>query len=628
MVVERSIQRNGLVNLLTLVAAAAATFALARTGQALAALLAAGFMALGALVAFVSWFQMRLEERERAERLEFDELMRAKGGSGLFETQDGGSFPARQSREQFEKWFVPAFAAILLALQAGGAWSAWIWLSKPATLVELKQPLVTMSLLALFALILFLLGKFSATIARLENHRLLRPASSYMLLCAYLAAVAAGALAGVQAGVPRLDWIVARVLTAMLALTAVETALNLILEIYRPRVKGAVAHPVYESHLLGLLAHPEDVFKTAAHTFDYQFGFKVSETWIFKFFEKALSWLLLLQFIVLALSTCLVFIEPGERGLLERWGKPVAGRTELAPGLHFKWPYPVDQVYRFRTELVQVFTIGSQPDPEKEQSPVVLWNLAHAKEELLLVANKDQRSVDAANRDAGKSAPPVSLLTVSFPVHYTISDVFAFAYNHEDSGRLLEDIATREVVHYLAGSDIADVMARTRQVAADLLRERIQKAVDSVQPKLGVSVTYIGLEDIHPPVTVAPEFQKVVGAAQSMRARILAAQAEAIRTNALASAGAFKLVADAEAERQRAEVNLGARADLFTNQIPAYAAAPSVYVQRAYLQAFARATAPARKYVLVTTNTQDVIQFDLQDKLRADLLDVTVPDKK
>jgi hypothetical protein len=43
------------------------------------------------------------------------------------------------------------------------------------------------------------------------------------------------------------------------------------------------------------------------------------------------------------------------------------------------------------------------------------------------------------------------------------------------------------------------------------------------------------------------------------------------------------------------------------------------------LQTFAKATAPARKYVLVTTNTQDVIQFDLQDKVRADLLDVTVP---
>jgi membrane protease subunit HflK len=625
---ERSIQRNGLINALTLLLAAVATFALARTGHALAAAATAGFMAIGALVAIVSWFQMRLEERERAERLEFEELARAKGGSSLFETGDAGNFPAQQSREQFEKWFVPGFTVVVLVLQAAGAWFAWKWLARTDAVMALKQPMMTMSMLGIFALVLFLLGKFSSTIARLENHRLLRPASNYMLLCAYLAAAAAGAVAGVQVGAPQLDLIVAKVLVVLFGLAAIETALNLILEMYRPRVKGKVARPVYESRLLGLLAHPEDVFTTAAHTFDYQFGFKVSDTWIFKFFEKALGWLLVLQFAVLMLSTCVVFIDPGERGLLERWGKPLANRAELAPGVHLKWPYPVDKVYRYRTEQVQVFTIGSQPDPEKAEERVVLWNLAHSKEELLLVANKDQGSVDAANKEAGRKTPPVSLLTVSFPVHYNITNLLAYAYNHEDSGRLLQDMATREVVKYLAASDIAEVMARSRQEAASELQKRIQAAVNQVTPALGVTVNYIGLQDIHPPVTVAPEFQKVVSAAQSRQAQILAAQAGAISNHAAADAQAFKLVAEAEAERQRAEVNVGARAELFTNQMPAYAAAPSVYKQRAYLHSFAKATAPARKYIIATTNAHDVIQFDLQDKVRADLLDATVPAKK
>ena len=625
---ERSIQKNGLINALTLLAVAAATFALARTGHALAALVASGFMAIGALVAVVSWFQMRLEEREHAERLEFEGLARAKGGSSLFETGDAGNFPAQQSREQFEKWFVPGFTVIVLVLQAAGAWFAWKWLGRTDATVTLKQPMMTMSLLGIFALVLFLLGKFSSTIARLENHRLLRPASNYMLLCAYLAAAAAGAVAAVQAGAPQLDLIVAKVLVVLFGLTALETALNLILELYRPRVKGKVTRPVYESRLLGLLAHPEDVFTTAAHTFDYQFGFKVSDTWIFRFFEKALGWLLVLQFAVLMLSTCVVFIDPGERGLLERWGKPVDSRTELEPGVHFKWPYPVDKVYRYRTEQVQVFTIGSQPDPDKAVIPVVLWTLAHSKEELLLVANKDRGSVDAANKETGRKTPPISLLTVSFPVHYNITDLRAFAYNHENSGQLLQDIATREVTKYLAASDIAEVMARSRQEATTELQKYIQSAVDQVKPALGVTVNYIGLQDIHPPVTVAPEFEKVVSAMQSLQAQKLAAQAAAISNRAAADAQAFKLVAEATAERERAEMNVGARATLFTNQVPAYEAAPTVYKQRAYLQSFAKATAPARKYIIATTNAHDVIQFDLQDKVRADLLDATVPAKK
>jgi len=287
----------------------------------------------------------------------------------------------------------------------------------------------------------------------------------------------------------------------------------------------------------------------------------------------------------------------------------------------------MDKVYRYHTEQVQVFTIGSQPDPTKANEPAILWTQAHSKEELLLVANKDQGSVDSANKDTGRKTPPVSLLTVSFPVHYNITDLRAFAYNHEDSGQLLQDLATREVVKFLASSDIGEVMARTREQAASELQRSIQLAVDAVQPPLGVTVNYIGLQDIHPPVSVAPEFQKVVSAAQSKQAQILAAQAGAISNRAAADAKAFQLVAQAEAERERAEVNVGARAALFTNQVPAYAAAPSVYQQRAYLQAFAKATAPARKYVIATTNAHDVIQFDLQDKIRTDLLNVTVPPK-
>ena len=150
------------------------------------------------IVAGVSWFQMRLEDRERAEKLEHDELARSKGGSALFENKDGGNFPAQQSREQFEKWFVPAFTIIILMLQAGGAWLAWKGLAQPLTpaSLTLKQPMVTLSLLGLFALGLFLLGKFSSTIARLENLRLLRPGASHLLFSAYVAAIAAAAVAG------------------------------------------------------------------------------------------------------------------------------------------------------------------------------------------------------------------------------------------------------------------------------------------------------------------------------------------------------------------------------------------------------------------------------------------------
>ena len=308
---ERNIQRNGLVNLLALLAVGGAGFAVARFDGSLAGQVASVFLGLGVLVAFVSWFQMRLEEGERLEKFELEEMARSKGSATLFESKEAEVFPAARSRQQFEKFFVPIFTALLFVVQAGSAYFLWRWLTKLPAVPPLKQEMVALSLFGLFALVLFLLGRFSATIARIEDHRLLRPGASFLLLGAYLCFVTALAIAGVKAEFPKMDFYVARVLCLLLALNAVETLITLILEIYRPRVKGKVVRPLYESRLVGLLGQPEGLISTAAQALDYQFGFKVSETWVYRFFEKALAWLILLQVGVLLLSTCVVFVESG-----------------------------------------------------------------------------------------------------------------------------------------------------------------------------------------------------------------------------------------------------------------------------------------------------------------------------
>ncbi len=88
-----------------------------------------------------------------------------------------------------------------------------------------------------------------------------------------------------------------------------------------------------------------------------------------------------------------------------------------------------------------------------------------------------------------------------------------------------------------------------RSEAAQTLRDRIQTAADA--RKLGVKILFVGLQDIHPPVKVASDYEKVVGAQQQMIAIKNNAVAEAIRTNALAGALAFTTTNIAAATRQR-----------------------------------------------------------------------------
>ncbi len=586
---ERNLQKNGLINLLALLVVGVAGFAVARSSNALAGQVCIVFIGLGILVAATSWFQMRLEQRERLEKLELDELAKSRGGSALFETKEAELFPAQRSREQFERFFVPIFTALLCLAQAAGAWLLWSALSSSAVSTELKDPMLTLAMFGLFALLLFLLGKFSATMARLEEHRLLRPSASHLLLGAYLCFLVALGVIGVQAGFLKTDFYLGRVLCALLALIAVETLINLVLEIYRPRVKGKIERPLYESRLVGLLSQPEGLITTAAQALDYQFGFKVSETWFYRFLETRILWLVL-------------------------------------PGAHLKWPWPFSKVYRFRTEQIQSFEIGTAPDPTREEGRTVLWTVAHTKEDNFLVANREQAPAQTTTNAVNKRTPPVSLITGTIPVQFQITNLLAWAYNNEDAPALLEDLATREVVRYLVGVDMNEIMSYGRLEAGQTLQQRIQAAAN--QRQLGARILSVGLQDLHPPVKVAPDYEKVVAAIHTRQAKILAAMADEIKTNALAGAQATNIINQASAESTAREIGAVARAALFTNQIPAFQAAPSVYAERAYLQAFLRGTKDARKYILLPTNTHDVLIFDLQEKISEGLLRATVPPPK
>ena len=623
---ERNTQKNGLVNLMAAVMIFIAAFVVTCYVNSLAGQAASIFLGLGALVAFGSWFQMRLEENERLEKLEIDELARAKGESALFDAKESEVFPARRSREQFEKFFVPGFAVLLFILEAGGAWLLWRWIGKTTSGIVDVRAMPSLSLFAIFALLLFLLGRFSVTIARLGDYRLLRPGSSFLLAGAYVCAFTALGIAGIKTGFPKTDFWIARGLCVLLGLMAAEMLLTLLLEIYRPRVKGKITRPLYESRVVGLLAQPESLFTTAAQTLDYQFGFNVSETWFFQLLQKNLAYLILAQLAVLFLSTCVVFVDAGEQVVLEHFGKRID--PPLTAGAHLKLPWPVDKIYRYRTEQIQTIYVGFTPDTGKDEQNVILWTVAHNQEQNFLVANRQTAMIQSDNTDTNDTlkAPPVSLITVSIPVQFQITNVMDWAYNNGDPTNLLTDLATREVVHYLAGVDLGDFLSHARLQAADTLQQQIQ--AEANEYNLGAKILFVGLQDVHPPTTVAGDYEKVVGAYQTYFAKILNAKADAIRTNALAGALAFTTTNVADATREQLEVSAFARAALFTNQIPAFEAAPSVYKQRAYFKAFADATASSRKYILLVTNTQDVIIFDLEDKIRNDLLDLNVPNEQ
>jgi regulator of protease activity HflC (stomatin/prohibitin superfamily) len=617
---DRNVKRIGLINWIALLGGTVGMLFIARYANSSAGLMGAILGGIGLFVALLSYCQMSLEGREQLEKLELDELSKSRGAASLFATAGADTFPARRSREQFERYFIPALTGLLLVIQVAGVYFPWRYFNAVTGVDPARAPLA-LALFGLMGLILFILGKYSAGLARLQKQRLLRPGAAYLMLSSYACWTAAATLVAVYFNFLRTDFYVGRVLCVVVGLIALETLMGLVLEIYRVRLKGKEARLLYDSRLVGLLGQPEALITTAAHALDYQFGFKVSETWFYRFLEKAFAWLVLAQLGILVLSSCIAVIPPGEEALLERWGRPVDGRGVIGPGLHFKMPWPVDQVYRYPTERIQSFIVGAEP----ETSKTIQWTVPHAKEDNFLVANRaGNLTVDTnnpagvTNQAGGHPAPPVSLLSVSIPVQFQITNLTNWAYQNKDPGVLLATLSRRVVSRFLAGAEMTNLMSAGRSAAADTLRQNIQEQSDTLD--LGVKIIFVGLEDIHPPVKVAGEYEKVVSERENREVKILDAEAHAITTNALARGTSNSLVLMAEAEKFSTTVNAAARAGLFAKQSQAYAAAPGpdgVYERWAYWDVLVKSTHDAQKKIInATGDSPQIFEFNEEPKIR------------
>jgi regulator of protease activity HflC (stomatin/prohibitin superfamily) len=142
--------------------------------------------------------------------------------------------------------------------------------------------------------------------------------------------------------------------------------------------------------------------------------------------------------------------------------------------------------------------------------------------------------------------------------------------------------------------------------------------------QLGVEIIFVGLSDIHPPTSVAGAFEAVNGAAQEVQAKVYTAEGEAAKTTLLAQAQALERVRAAEGDAASRTTGATAQGARFANQVAAYQAAPDYYANRLYLQTFARASRATRKYIVAGTNSHQVFQINLEDKIRPDLLDINL----
>ncbi|MHC4083871.1 MAG: SPFH domain-containing protein [Planctomycetota bacterium] len=517
---------------------------------------ATGFFAVSALswlilAAALVWFVLLIQFHQRSlaeqEKLDMSQLATGKKDAAIFQAkgEQAALFAVSQRRlNLLEKWFIPIFSVLIALYKI----AIGLYLFNAASIppdFESERPLLVAIGMTAIAFVSFLLSRYATGMSAQPQWKPLRAGGSYLLGAAVLSFVLALGLALVQFEISIVINIINWVVPALLVVLGAETALNVVLDIYRPRLKDQYSRAAFDSRLLGAINEPGGILRSAADAIDYQFGFQVSQTWFYQLLVKAIAPLIL--FFVLAplyLLSCIIVVAPNEEVIIEHFGNPLKESGEvraIGPGIAFKWPWPIDIAYSYPTKRISEISIGFIPKDDLEHPEPLLWGKEHYKKEYSLLVASEQTSGASA-----EGAVPVSLLIAAVPVQYRIKDLYSFLYKYgqrqERDGTIvygaedmLESICYRELTKFAASAKIEvddedqdrpgirqSLLGAGRAGAKRILTHRIQQAADKAE--LGVEIMFLGLQGIHPPPEVASAYQKVVGAVQKKQALILGAQ--------------------------------------------------------------------------------------------------------
>ncbi len=622
------------------------------------AIYSAGWHMLGGLPI---WIVLALlyhqHETERAQRLAADKLSTDPTASAAIFGNLGDDLDAARRRlDSLYRYGLSAVSLLVAAymIVAGGALLSMRMRPGPdVPLAEYANPVGLLFALAGIAFVAFVGGRWLAGYARQRDWRLLRGGASYLMSCfvvtvLVLAGVAVVALAGIAWPLETLALVIPGVTTAI----GLETLLTALLESYRPRVPGEIPRPAFDSRVLGLLTAPESLGSVLADLISYQFGVEVSSSWLYRLLGSAITPMTLFGTAFLMALSCLTIVGPDERGVRLRGGEMTG--DPLPPGIHLKWPWPMETVEMHPVGQVQELVVTSDLTGRSQQSPAFLWT------------NDSDRDAQLGQEDfwaaAAADGAGVSLLSADVSVQYTVADLRTFLMGSADPRQMLLAIAQRETSRFFAIHDIDTLLATGRTAGGPALQAVIQAEADRFG--LGIQIVGVAVTSLHPPIgNVSRAFHAQIGAMQERETLIQRARKDAVEKlarvagsvefsqqidaeirglDALRTAGKAdsaavtaaegrinELLSDARGEAAemlhaarayRWKRVIGERADgeRFAGELLAFQASPEYYRTRRFLEVLAEGLASRRKYV-ITGDAGDtpVFRMDFSDPVSA-----------
>ncbi|MBY0112835.1 MAG: hypothetical protein K2Y21_08440 [Phycisphaerales bacterium] len=514
-------------------------------GKDHAALTAGLFGAMGTVIWLALGIVFDQARRERIEAIEAETLGRDAAAASVFEaTGDEFRVAARRLNSMYRIFF-PVVSVLFGAALIGVGYLRFK--TGQEEFPKLEAPAYrgwAIGIEAFIAVSLFLFARYAAGMAKQPVWANLKAgaasAAGLSLMCVALVALHITDIVGPDAPLRAMRV----VLPIALMVFGIEVFVNFVLDIYRPRKAGESPRPAFNSPLLGLVASPETVARSINEAINYQLGYDVSGTWLFRLLSRAAAPLILGGFLIMWGVSCFTVIEPHQRAMVLRFGRVVAENVE--PGLLIKAPWPIDQVV-IPTEVVRnekgervglaetatgVRVLQLATQPPTGATGAILWTNDHAREEQYQV-------MQPAGTGRTAATGSIALLSLELPMFYSIENVSLYEQLGPPEVRddLIKATAQREIMRYMATLSVDDILGAGREKAGAALTERVKAALSQLNPDAdgkgrgpGINILHLGVAGVHPAKKVASEFEAVVGAEQNRQAKIDNARATAVET--------------------------------------------------------------------------------------------------
>ena len=309
--------------------------------------------------------------------------------------------------------------------------------------------------------------------------------------------------------------------------------------------------------------------------------------WLIQHRRGILAWAIALLAALYA-SSGITAIGPGEAGLVQRFG---GYRGVLEPGLHLRFPEPIERVIRLEPGRVRSLEIGFRR-AAGGQGELLRWESSHGRsleegdeedgDALLLTGDGQFLEISASVQYAIDTSRPGSLRRIALGVA-----------SPEAALQVLAESAVRQIVASRTLLEILTVGRREAEAAATRKLEQRLELLD-----LGMHIHGITFQDVHPPLAVVDAYRDVSRAESDRRRRSNEAAAYRAEKLADAEARATATVNSAQADRDRSLALAASQADVFSYQLAARDPAPALTDFRLFWETIASVLADKPKLIL------------------------------